>query len=122
MKTDNRDNVSDATNKIREIINRDDVEVHFINHSMLVLYTNKRLVAYCFSHNVALKNADIKYKILAPKNTEINYKHYEKLIEISEPINIKKIKRQVAMNIKHQEVALAILKNNDTTRQVLEKS
>ena len=57
---------------------------------------------------------------MPPKHTEINYKYYDTTINTSEPTDIKKVKRQVAMNIKQQEVVLAMLQDN-IAEQVLEK-
>ena len=67
MKNDNRYIASDMTNKIRELLNHDDIEVYNVNYSMIGLYINCILIAYCFSHYATIINADIKYKILAPK-------------------------------------------------------
>ena len=120
MKNDSRYIASEMTNKIRELLNHDDIEVYNVNYSMVGLYINNRLIAYCFSHHATIINADIKYKILAPKHTEINYKYYDMTIQTSEPTDIKKIKEQVAMNIKQQEVVLAMLQD-EIAEQVLEK-
>ena len=40
MKNDNRHIASDMTNKIRELLNHDDIEVYNVNYSMVGLYIN----------------------------------------------------------------------------------
>ena len=100
-----------GTEKIKELLKVDDVRVENKYFFKTSLYVDDIEVAYCFNSDI-INDEKVSYKITEPKKTAITFEFENGDIKPNKYYKEDSINKNIALNIRHQEVVKYIMENN----------